>query len=174
MPQFILIKDLSRASTVQLLFSRWELQMDTGTELGCHFCHSSLWDWVKNVASESPLRALPSLQQLCWEISSCVWCSWNVQLPGEFAVTLYYRARWSEHKAAFPKDCRGWVCKAKGCSQRTLTFVLATIEWILNIFQAHRTENVQLCSADPQPVQLSCISTADTFKLFPSSLRDFF
>lgn len=40
-------------------------------------------------------------------------------------------------------------------------------------FQAQHTENVQLCSADPQPVQLSCISTADTFKLFHCSLKDF-
>lgn len=106
MPQFILIKDLSRASTVQLLFSRWELQMDTGTELGCHFCHSSLWDWVKNVASESPLRALPSLQQLCWEISSCVWCSWNVQLPGELAVTvLQSKMEWAQD--SFPQGLQG-------------------------------------------------------------------
>lgn len=129
-------------------------------------------DWVKNVASESPLvlshhssccpGRLPAVfgsAGMCSSLGSLLW--------------LYYRARWSERKAAFPSDCRGWVCKAKSCSQRTLTFVLVTIEWILNIFQAQRTENVQLCSADPQPVQLSCISTADTSKLFPCSLKDF-
>lgn len=141
-----------------------------GTELSCRSL--SLWDWVKNVASKSPLRALPSLQLLCWEIPSCVWFSWNVQPPGEFAVTLLEgKMEWAQ--GSVPEDCRGWVCKAKSCSQRTLTFVLVTIEWILSIFQAHSTENVQLCSADPQPVQLSCISTADTFKLFPCSLKGF-
>lgn len=110
--------------------SRWIL----GTELYCHSCHSSLWDWVKNMASESSVRALPSLQLLCWKMSSCVWFSWNVQLPEEFAVTVF-QSKMEWVWGSIPWGLQGLSLQSQELQSENLTFVLVTTEWILNIFR---------------------------------------